>query len=270
MLLRSAALPSDQVIELCTVLREELRMLRPDYKRRIEDQLSDDTPRQVWQDIQDITNYRGRDVTTGNSSVSLAEELNCYFAHFNTSQQNTATPPRPPTASSTPSLTLKEHDARQVLRTVNPREAAGPDGAPGKMLKACADQLSRFFSIIFNHSLTQAAIPSCLKSATIIPVPKKSATDSLNDYRPAALTPVIMKCQIKACLPHTFDTHQFAYRVKRSTEDAIAIALHTALSHLEHHESYVRMLFINYSSAFNTIIPDIYWLHKLYHSPVPG
>ena len=41
------------------------------------------------------------------------------------------------------------------------------------------------------------------------------------------------------------------------TEDAIAITLHTALSHLEHRESYVRMLFIDYSSAFNTIIPDI-------------
>ncbi|KAK0155353.1 putative RNA-directed DNA polymerase from transposon BS [Merluccius polli] len=40
-----------------------------------------------------------------------------------------------------------------------------------------------------------------------------------------------------------------------STEDAISTALHSALSHLEHQGSYVRMLFVDFSSAFNTIIP---------------
>ena len=103
-----------------------------------------------------------------------------------------------------------------------------------------------------------------MKSATIIPIPKKSPTTSLNDFRPVALTPVTTKCfeklvlrHIKACLPPTLDTHQFAYRTNRSTDDAIAIALHSALSHLEKEGSYVRMLFIDFSSAFNTIMPDI-------------
>ena len=79
-----------------------------------------------------------------------------------------------------------------------------------------------------------------------------------------ALTSVVMKClerlvaqHIKACLPASFDPHQFAYRANRSTEDAIAITLHSTLSHLEHPGTYARLLFIDYSSAFNTIIPDI-------------
>ena len=37
-------------------------------------------------------------------------------------------------------------------------------------------------------------------------------------------------------------------------DDTIAIALHTALSHLDKRNTYVRMLF-NYSSAFNTTVP---------------
>ncbi len=41
----------------------------------------------------------------------------------------------------------------------------------------------------------------------------------------------------------------------RSTDDAIAFTLHTALSHLENKNTYVRMLFVDYSSAFNTIVP---------------
>ncbi|KAK6328222.1 hypothetical protein J4Q44_G00002000, partial [Coregonus suidteri] len=41
-----------------------------------------------------------------------------------------------------------------------------------------------------------------------------------------------------------------------STDDAIAITLHTALSHLDKRNTYVRMLFIDYSSAFNIIVPS--------------
>ncbi|KAF7650741.1 hypothetical protein LDENG_00121410 [Lucifuga dentata] len=73
-----------------------------------------------------------------------------------------------------------------------------------------------------------------------------------------------MKCfeglvlnHLQTSLPKDFDQHQFAYQQGRSTEDAVAIALHSAFSHLEHSGSYVRMLFVDYSSAFNTIIPNI-------------
>ena len=38
-------------------------------------------------------------------------------------------------------------------------------------------------------------------------------------------------------------------------DDTMAIALHTPLTHLDRRNAYVRMLFIDYSSAFNTIVP---------------
>ena len=38
--------------------------------------------------------------------------------------------------------------------------------------------------------------------------------------------------------------------------DAIYVALHTALSHLDKRNISVRLLFIDYSSAFNTIVPS--------------
>ena len=44
------------------------------------------------------------------------------------------------------------------------------------------------------------------------------------------------------------------YCPNRSTDDAISIALHTALSHLDKRNTYVRILFVDYSSAFNTTI----------------
>ncbi len=73
----------------------------------------------------------------------------------------------------------------------------------------------------------------------------------------------MMKCferlvmhKIKTSLPNTLDPLQFAYRPNRSMDDAISSTLHLALTHLENKDSYVRMLFIDFSSAFNTIIPQ--------------
>ena len=154
---------------------------------------------------------------------------------------------------------------RRALRAVNPRKAAGPDGVSGQVLRVCADQLAGVFTKIFNQSLSQAAVPRLPEVLHNRPTPEEEHTiGSLNDYRPVALTPVIMKCfeklvrtHIVSNLPPRLDPHQFAYRANRSTEDAIAAALHFALSHLEQRGSYVRgLLFVDFSSAFNTILTN--------------
>ncbi|KAI3352532.1 hypothetical protein L3Q82_005477 [Scortum barcoo] len=81
----------------------------------------------------------------------------------------------------------------------------------------------------------------------IVPVPKKSAVNCLNDYRPVALTLVIMKCFERIVLKHIKDI------------------IPAALTHLQLPNTYVRMLFVDFSSAFNTVIPDklVLKLHNL-------
>ena len=131
-----------------------------------------------------------------------------------------------------------------------------------RVLKACADQLSSVFTDIFNLSLTESVIPTCFMQTTIVPVPKEAKVTCLNDYRPIDLMSVAMKCfewlvmaHINSILPDTLDPLQFAYCTNRSTDGAISIALHTTLSHLDKRNTYVKMLFIDYSSAFNTKVP---------------
>ena len=77
------------------------------------------------------------------------------------------------------------------------------------------------------------------------------------------MTSVAMKCFERLVMAHintiileTLDPLQCAYRANRSTDDAISTALHTALSYLDKRNTCVRMLFIDYSSAFNTIVPS--------------
>ncbi len=153
----------------------------------------------MWQGLQRLTNYKGsqKAVTTTNGAW-LAEELNNFFARFETSSSSTPPPP----VTDIPALTIQQHEVRQVLKAVNPRKAAGPDGVPGKVLRACCNLLSPVFTIIFKLSLAQATIPPSLKSVTIIPVPKKPSPNCLADYRPVVLTPLIMKCFERLVLKH--------------------------------------------------------------------
>ena len=65
----------------------------------------------------------------------------------------------------------------------------------------------------------------------------------------------LVMAHINTIIPETLDPFQFEYRPNRSTDAAIYIALNTDLSHLDKRNTYVIMLFIDYSSAFNNIVP---------------
>ncbi|KAK3557191.1 hypothetical protein QTP70_024680 [Hemibagrus guttatus] len=96
-------------------------------------------------------------------------------------------------------------------------------------------------------------------------MPKAHLHDScpvscLSDYRPVA--PIIIKCfkslvvmHIKTQLPPAVDPLQFVYHPNRSTDNAIAMTLQLALTQ-DRKDPYIRMLFIDISSTFKTIIPQ--------------
>lgn len=55
---------------------------------------------------------------------------------------------------------------------------------------------------------------------------------------------------IKASIPADLDHHQFAYKFNGCIEDAISLLQHTALTHTN---TYVRILFVDFSTAFSTV-----------------
>ncbi|KAI2665051.1 putative RNA-directed DNA polymerase from transposon BS [Labeo rohita] len=225
---------------------------------RVEQQL--DNPRRMWQGLNTIADFRGN-ISTPQTSASLCEDLNVFYTRFDTA--NITRLDRVRIMDDVNAHTVSEEDVWKCFRQVNERKAAGPDGIPGWVLKSCVAELAGVFMNIFNLSLSKSVVPACFKMATIVPVPKSSIITSLNNWRPVALTPIVSKCFerlvrnfICSALPDSLDPLQFAYCHNRSTDDAINLTLHTALSHLEKRDTYVRMLFVDYSSAFNTIVPS--------------
>ncbi|KAK3562609.1 hypothetical protein QTP86_002090 [Hemibagrus guttatus] len=127
---------------------------------------------------------------------------------------------------------------------------------------------------IFNTSLETCHVPACFKTSAIVPVPKKTKITGLNDYRPVALTSVVMSFErlvlsyLKDITDPLLDPLQFAYRANRSVDNAVNMALHFILQHLDSPGSYARILFVDFSSAFNTIIPALL-RDKLFQLNVP-
>ncbi|KAI2650995.1 putative RNA-directed DNA polymerase from transposon BS [Labeo rohita] len=196
------------------------------------------------------------------ANQQLAEDLHEFYCRFETPHTRSdylfsqpVTPPASP-LSPPPPLKISENDMHQVFRKNKRRKAPAS-------LKTCADQLAPIFSQIFNRSLELCEVPSCLKRSTIIPVPKKTKITGLNDYRPMALTSVVMKSFEKLVLVYLkdisrplLDPLQCAYRANRSVDDAVNMGLHFIV-HLDRPGTYVRILFVDFSSAFNTIIPTL-------------
>ncbi len=73
---------------------------------------------------------------------------------------------------------------------------------------------------------------------------------------------------LKASTEPLLDPLQFAYRANRSVDDAVNIRLHYVLQHLGRPGIYVRNRFVDFSSAFNTIISNCL-LPKLTQLSVP-
>ncbi|KAI3369565.1 hypothetical protein L3Q82_024378 [Scortum barcoo] len=129
-----------------------------------------------------VMDYKPHTPTVMNVSF-LNNELNDFYARFDKDNKEKTIKPKPSDDHQT--LTLSPTDVQNALSQINARKAAGPDGIPGRVLRACAEQLAGVFTDIFNLSLAQTAIPACFKTTSIVPVPKHSSPTCLNDdYRP--------------------------------------------------------------------------------------
>ncbi|KAK3527699.1 hypothetical protein QTP86_034173 [Hemibagrus guttatus] len=281
---------------------EEVIRAKTEHCERMQQQFQTNDSASVWKGLKAITNYKPRAPHSVND-LRLANSLNEYYCHFERQWNSPDPPPSSPhqllISSSSSSytfipvsptqlhtlatphpppltpLTIKEEEVNRLFKRLNIRKAIGPDSVSPSLLKHCANQLSPVFTDIFNTSLETCHVPACFKTSAIVPVPKKTKITGLNDYRPVALTSVVMKSFERLVLSYLkditdplLDPLQFAYRANRSVDDAVNMALHFILQHLDSPGSYARILFVDFSSAFNTIIPALL-RDKLFQLNVP-
>lgn len=107
-------------------------------------------------------------------------------------------------------------------------------------------------------------IPTIWKTSTVIPVPMSKDSKELKDFRPVVLTSLVMKnfekiiknfvvCSVAGKL----DPLQITYQLGKSVEDAKLFILNTLHKHLETPGAHARLVFADFSSAFNKMQPHI-------------
>ena len=113
-------------------------------------------------------------------------------------------------------------DVRGILLRVTMSKVAWPDIIPCNVLKKRANQLAEVTTDICRILLSQETIPTCSKTAIIIPAPKNSAVSCQNNYCPVALASILLNYfeklapqHIKDNIPASLDHHQYAVRTNR-------------------------------------------------------
>ena len=163
------------------------------------------------------------------------------------------------------SICINESDVEKWLSRINVKKATGPDSLCGKVLKCCRKQLACVLTKVFQVSLDSHYVPKIWKTSEIVPVPKKTLPKVKNDLRPVALTAIVFKCfeRIVLCnflmpvVKPFLDTYQFAYTSGVGVDDAVITLNDILRTHLDSANSHSRILFVDFSSAFNTIQPHI-------------
>lgn len=67
----------------------------------------------------------------------------------------------------------------------------------------------------------------------------------------------LVKRYLETKTQHLLDPLQFTYQSNKGVDDAILTLLHIVYSHLEDSKNHVRILFADFLSAFNTILPTV-------------
>ena len=168
-------------------------------------------------------------------------------------------------------------DTKLALDKIKVNKATGPDRIPPWALKECSHLLAAPVTAIFNSSLREGVLPKLWKTATIIPVSKKHPPVTIeNDIRPISLTPIIAKVFESLVLKWVdyyvkpqIDDKQYGGMAGTCTTDALVEMLHKWYESTDVTGNFVRVLFLDYSKAFDLINHDIL-LNKMTGMEVPA
>ncbi|KAK0146882.1 putative RNA-directed DNA polymerase from transposon BS [Merluccius polli] len=251
-------------------VKRAINIAKLKYKNKVEQTFEKGNLRAAWQGIKNmaavnsVSTSRKPIQVAGRSSTSLPNDLNSFYTRFekdNSTQLESIISTLRPDDSG---LIINTSEVVRALKRTKKNTAPGPDNICGRTLWHCAEQLGGVFQHLFQGSLTSSTVPAMWKNSTVIPIPKKGTTKVLNDLRPVALTSLVMKAMERIIKEHItmatgsmMDPLQFAYRAGRGVDGAKIFILNTIHQHLEIPKTTVRLLFADFSSAFNTMQPHI-------------
>ena len=161
--------------------------------------------------------------------------------------------------------TISRECIAQKLKEININKSPGPFDPPTKIIKHFAEQLSGPLTDIINTFFQEKCFGEIWKAYNCCPIPKSNPCTTVGDiYRPIALTSVFSKIQESFALDWILEDsrdclseRQFGGIPRSSSVLALLEMLHTWFVALEKPKSVIRIVFLDFSKAFDLIDHNI-------------
>lgn len=258
---------SDNDWSLFRAIKKEMKTKIKDAKRNFyRHALSSHRPKEVWQTIHRILN-------PNYSPLSVdPDQLN---QHFNTTSERLTPKLRKPTEElksiinnlpdePVSAFALRPATYDEVRTAINKTRndcSTGPDSIPINLLKPVSDFIISPLTHVINSFIESCEFPKVWKQARISPIPKISTPQTLSDYRPISVLPVLSKVyerivmtQLTTFIEDTakYQSSQHGFRKSHSTVTCLLKMRDDILRAMDKGEVTISV-FADYSKAFDTI-----------------
>ena len=199
------------------------------------------------------------------SGKDLAQSLNTYFL----SVSNDLSPLNPlllPAYLPAPRPVPKIFPDEVCTKMLNTKvfKSSGPDNIPNRIIKDFAYELAEPVCHIFNTSLSTGEFPNIWKDALITPIPKTPSVSCEEELRPISLTASLSKILedfvvnwMVDDVKHKINPQQFGCLKGTSTTFCLIDMINNWLRTLDDKSSYLRIVFLDFSKAFDRIDHNI-------------
>lgn len=154
---------------------------------------------------------------------------------------------------STVQFKFNVHDVKSVFKKADLNKSPEPDGITGWVLNICAEQLNSVFFDIFSMSLGQRRVPKLWKESIIDCLAVLESHMKSKEPSPVVLTSMVMKSFEK----WTFQIRYRSFYTSCSWRMFASLYFISWFTHLECPDTHTRLWSIDFSSAFNTIKPNV-------------
>ena len=242
-------------------------------------------PKRFWSYIKSSTSDRPSPnfLRDGHKLVTdirdRANIVNKFFSSvFNpasTASPTLSAPPSSGVVEKLDSIELTASEVREVLLSLDPNKACGPDNIPGALLKNTAAEIAPFLCKIFNFSLSRGVVPVLWKRANVTPVFKKDDPTLAENYRPISLLCIVSKVLERCIFNHCY-THfapplynlQHGFLRGKSTVTQLLEVYHDILDMIAGGQE-IDVIHLDLSKAFDKVPHDLL-LTKLHRHGISG
>lgn len=248
-------------------------------QKKLLSKLSSSSPKEMWSAVRSCsTHVQSR----GTLDSFSPDEINQFFAKISTgTDYNRAEVTKLCCVSTVNDIEavdagrISAFEVERVLRHLK-NTSSGSDNIPAWLFKSCSCELAEVVAHIMNNSLLFGHVPTSWRTSIVTPIPKVSNPNSLTDFRPISVTPILSRVAeklfvqkwIKPVLPVEALSDQYAYKQTGSTNCALIKCFDYVTSSLEQND-YVRCLLVDFSKAFDTV-DHVLVVRKLKDLGFPG